>query len=314
MQFLKVLAPAKLNLGLQVIGRRPDGFHEIRTVMVTVSIFDRLAIAEGEDLSFHADDPRVSGAGNLVVAAATRLAAEAGTPPNARIELAKRIPIAAGLGGASSDAAATLVALNRLWGSPLSAERLSGLAAAVGSDVPFLLRGGAALVGGRGERIVPLRAAATIYVVVAAPRVVIPAKTATLYDRLRAADFGDGRVVESLAAGGLSDLTEAALANAFARPLYDLLPALPGLVNALRSAGAEVVALSGAGPAHYAPTGDLELAHDIARRLRRQVRSAADVFVCRTVAHGPIVTTRPSAQFSAGYPDAETSNGSRLAF
>jgi 4-diphosphocytidyl-2-C-methyl-D-erythritol kinase len=162
-----VLAPAKTNLFLRVLGRREDGYHDLESLVVPISLADRLDIHAASDphefrtLSFSLE---VSGApdivrgvpvdeSNLVLRAAKALADRAGVRGFADINLEKRIPTAAGLGGGSSDAAATLRALNDLWGTGLGEEELLSLAAEIGSDVPAMLRGDPVLVRGRGERV-----------------------------------------------------------------------------------------------------------------------------------------------------------------
>ena len=149
--------PAKVNLALEILGKREDGYHEISTVLQAIDLFDRLTVEDAADLSLATTDPALPvDDGNLVVRAARALGAAAGVRRGARIALDKRIPVAAGLGGGSSDAAATLVALNRLWGLRWSAGRLGELAVGLGMDVPFFLGRGRALATGRGERLEPL--------------------------------------------------------------------------------------------------------------------------------------------------------------
>jgi 4-diphosphocytidyl-2-C-methyl-D-erythritol kinase len=153
---LRAEAPAKINRELRVGARRPDGFHEIRSRFCTIDLSDQLEIEDAESLEITcAGLPLPEGESNLVARAAMSLAEELGIAPRARIRLEKRIPVGAGLGGGSADAAVTLLLLSKLWESPLSAAGLSNVAARVGSDVPFFLHGGEADVTGRGERVTP---------------------------------------------------------------------------------------------------------------------------------------------------------------
>jgi 4-diphosphocytidyl-2-C-methyl-D-erythritol kinase len=148
----------KVNLLLNILGRRADGFHELETVMQPVPFHDRLTFARGgHAVELTCGDPRlpVDGA-NLVHRAATVFRQAAGGTDGVRIHLEKCIPLAAGLGGGSGNAATTLLALNELFGGPLPATRLEEIAAALGSDIPFFLQAGPALATGRGERIEPL--------------------------------------------------------------------------------------------------------------------------------------------------------------
>ena len=148
---MEVLAPAKLNLFLEVLGRRPDGYHEVESLMVTVDLRDGLTFVDDPSgrITLSCDDPTLpTGAENLVMKAADRLRAEAGVARGAPIALGKAIPAQAGLAGGSSDAAATLVGLDRLWGlADPRPETLDELAAAIGSDVAFFLRGPGRLPG-----------------------------------------------------------------------------------------------------------------------------------------------------------------------
>jgi 4-diphosphocytidyl-2-C-methyl-D-erythritol kinase len=156
---MQLFASAKINLSLKILHRREDGFHEIDTLMAPLSLCDELTIEpneSGSGLVFSSDDSSLpAGEENLVVRAARVFFAEIKKEPRARIELRKKIPHGAGLGGGSSDAASTLLGLNELHGTPLSPARLTTLAAEVGSDVPFFLARGAARCRGRGEIVQP---------------------------------------------------------------------------------------------------------------------------------------------------------------
>lgn len=154
---LSASAPAKINRELRVGRIRPDGFHEVRSRMVSISLADRLRVETSDDLVFACDDPAVPGGReNIVVRAAERLAADAGVPARARITLEKRTPMGGGLGGGSADAAVTLRLLAALWGIDADTARRERLAAALGSDVPFFVTGGQADVTGRGEIVTPV--------------------------------------------------------------------------------------------------------------------------------------------------------------
>src|SRR5439155_13291328 len=154
-------AYAKLNLGLEVTGRRDDGYHEIVSVMKLVDLYDTLAFAPSDgEITVECDNPVLAAEGrsNLVWRAARLLRETARVEKGAVIELRKRIPLASGLGGGSSDAAATLRGLSQLWGKALPKDQMRNLATVLGSDVPFFLEGGTALVEGRGDRVIPLPA------------------------------------------------------------------------------------------------------------------------------------------------------------
>src|SRR5215204_1448307 len=221
-------APAKLNLGLEVIGRRDDGFHEIATIFLTIDLYDRLTLSPSADLELSCDDDALAGEDNLTLRALRLLRDETNRPGGARIDLGKRIPAASGLGGASSDAAAALLAGRELWQQDVSDARLHDLAAQLGSDVPFFLRGGCAVGRGRGDLLEPLPFPADFWFVVVVPDVRILAKTASLYSRLSKEDFSDGSLIATQAGRLRSGLVPdvSLLGNAFARPLYAMVPEL----------------------------------------------------------------------------------------
>jgi 4-diphosphocytidyl-2-C-methyl-D-erythritol kinase len=163
---LTVWAPAKVNLHLEVLGLRQDGFHELAMVMQSIDLVDVLRLSPTADgaITLSCDDPGLPvDGGNLIVKAASLLRSRAGLPElGVRMHLQKRIPVGAGLAGGSSDGAAALVGLNSLWGLGLSEQDLLELAARLGSDVPFCLAGGTQLCFGRGERLEPQDAAGAV--------------------------------------------------------------------------------------------------------------------------------------------------------
>lgn len=153
-----VWAPAKVNLFLEVLGKRADGYHDIATLMVAVRLFDTLVFREAAGLTLYCSDKRLSnGPDNLVLRAAKLLQDRTGCKKGARIRLVKRIPMAAGLAGGSTDAAATLAGLNRLWQLGLSTLDLAKLSAQIGSDMPFFFHTPAAWCVGRGEIVNPVK-------------------------------------------------------------------------------------------------------------------------------------------------------------
>ena len=194
----EVLAPAKLNLYLEVLGPRADGFHELETLLVPVRLYDQLrwtppaesdpAVAfrlrcQGERAAKSSSDQLI-GDENLVTRAVHLLAQRAGIEPRGCFELYQRIPLQAGMGGGSSDAAAALLLANAAWQLGYSRSRLAALAAELGSDVPFFLGRGAAICRGRGELVTPLPAIPPLHFVVVKPPVGI--STATLFSKLQA--------------------------------------------------------------------------------------------------------------------------------
>jgi 4-diphosphocytidyl-2-C-methyl-D-erythritol kinase len=149
---IQMKAYAKINLGLRIIAKRADGYHDIETILHRIDVYDELSFINGQTISFESDAPDLpSGEDNLCIRAARLLASHRGVKAGAHISLRKKIPAGAGLGGGSSDAAATLLGLNKLWGLDMKAGELLPLAAQLGSDVPYFLRDGTAYATGKGE-------------------------------------------------------------------------------------------------------------------------------------------------------------------
>lgn len=169
---MQILAPAKINLSLKILGRRNDSFHELDTLIAPVSLYDTIGIDQRPEkgIRFRCDDPSVpQGDDNLVVRAAKTFFETTKIEPAVLVELKKKIPHGAGLGGGSSDAASVLLALNDLFGTKLSRETLAEIAESLGSDVPFFLFQSAALCNGRGEIVVPVKLKAQFSIILLKP-------------------------------------------------------------------------------------------------------------------------------------------------
>lgn len=264
----RIQACAKLNLGLRVLYRRPDGYHELRTIFQTISLADRLemtwAPARATSIAMEGT-PEI--ADNLAERAARLVLEAAGRTGEVRIRLRKNIPAGAGLGGGSSDAAAVLLALPVLAGIRIPAEQLAGLGAALGSDVPFFLYGGTALGLGRGEELYPLPDQAAEQALLIAPA--IHSSTAEAYRDL-SATLGPGGFTSGSgqpAAGGLTNIAlqnklnsfqsgawgqiKSSIINDFEPVVLARYPALGEIRERLRRAGATCVAMTGSGSAIF---------------------------------------------------------------
>jgi 4-diphosphocytidyl-2-C-methyl-D-erythritol kinase len=271
-------APAKLNLGLAIVGRRVDGYHKLVTLMTTLALADTVRVEPADDLSLVCDDPRLpTGDDNLCLRAARSLRGATGTAAGARITLTKRIPIAAGLGGGSSDAAATLVALDALWGTRVPDDVLLHLGKSLGADVPFALYGGTMLARGIGD-VLTLAASPDAWVVLIVPRAEIARKTAALYGALDERDFSMGTAVAQQAARLRrgEPISPELLGNAFLAPLERLAPVVAETRHLMESLGAPAF-LSGSGPTLYALRADLADATTCADRLRGALDATAIV-------------------------------------
>lgn len=255
-----VLAPAKLNLFLEVVGKRGDGYHDIESVFLQIDLADELTIepAEGGGIVLECDDPSLPvDDANLVVRAARLLARETGTGEGARFRLRKRIPHGSGLGGGSSDAAAALRLANRLWRTGLSDAELERLGLALGSDVPFFFHGGLCLCRGRGEDITPLPPCpGELRLGAALPA--IHSDTAAAYRGLRLPGPAERRSVDAFVRALAAGDVEAMAAAAFNRFSATVFAALPGLEETRRRLARELphgpwLSGSGAGMWFFAP-------------------------------------------------------------
>jgi 4-diphosphocytidyl-2-C-methyl-D-erythritol kinase len=268
---LEVQTSAKVNLALEVLSKRSDGYHEIATVMQAVDLFDRLTLEAAPTLSLEVDDPALpTDEGNVIIRAAMLLRNDAGFKSGARIRLRKRIPVAAGLGGGSSDAAATLWGLNRLWGLHWPRARLAELAAQVGMDVPFFLSGGLMLATGRGEFLTPLPDSGAYALVLVNPGVGMP--TREVYQRVppgwQADTAGTQRLIAALKAHSARQLA-AALTNNLEGFVTPSLPVVDRMKAALVAAGALGAVMSGSGPTVFGVARSLDHARQIRRRVNR---------------------------------------------
>ena len=279
---LTARAYAKVNLTLEALSKRDDGYHSIASVVQTIDLCDDLRFAPSDRLTLRCSVPSLESPDNLALRAASLLKEHTGYSGGAEIHLEKHIPMAAGLGGGSSDAAATLVALNELWGLGLSREELTPLAASLGSDVPFFLTGGTAMMEGRGEVVRRLPSMAASHLVLLVPPDDVPSKTATLYRHLTPSHYTDGSVSARLAASieaGKGPRDEA-LFNVFEAVAPQVFPSLEAHRRALLEAGAGVSHLTGSGPTLFALCGSAEDAASLAGRLRS---AGHKPYVARTV-------------------------------
>ncbi|WP_346621701.1 4-(cytidine 5'-diphospho)-2-C-methyl-D-erythritol kinase [Blastococcus montanus] len=300
-----VRAPAKINVHLGVGPLRADGFHELRTVYLAVSLFDSVTVRPADGLSLTvsgegagvADGPgQVPGdRTNLVWRAAELLAEHAGVRPDAAMSVAKSIPVAAGLAGGSADAAAALVALDALWDTRAGRDELLRLAAQLGSDVPFGLVGGIALGVGRGEEVSPVLAGGRWHWVlgIAGDGLSTPAVYGEL-DRLRAAGRAPevteptpaDPVLAALRAGSPADVG-AALVNDLQPAALSLRPDLRRALRAAADAGAVAALVSGSGPTVAALAADEQGAVRLAAEL-----AGAGVFRTVRAVTGPVPGAR----------------------
>jgi 4-diphosphocytidyl-2-C-methyl-D-erythritol kinase len=251
---ISIPAFAKINWSLRVLGKRADGYHEIDTTLQTISLHDNLTCSTLNDsrIQFWCDDRSIpSDETNLVWRAASTLRKQYSIARGVKIRLEKRIPNEAGLGGGSSDAAATLMALAHLWEIETSGQELLEIAASLGSDIPFFFFGGAARASGRGECVEPLGDAAEQHLLIIKPNVHV--STANAYNSLNspALTSSDAKpiLLRSQASDDSASLDLNALHNDFEAVVFQLEPEIERARNALLKSGARAAMLCGSGSA-----------------------------------------------------------------
>jgi len=291
---ITIKAPAKINLFLDVLGKRRDGYHEIRSLVMPVSLHDTLRFEKrrsGISASIAAECrfrgiPWAFSMGsrnnNLILRAAELFRKHTGCRKGAAIRLTKRIPIGAGLGGGSADAAAVLTGLNRLWQTGLSSIELMEIGARVGCDVPALIHGGAILMEGRGETITPIEDAKgdKIYMLLVYPGFAI--STCDIYQRYdcRAKSSQNSTVPETkfhLVLEGIRNnsakLIGKGLFNALQETVFNKYPLLEIIKNRLEKAGAEHIQLTGSGSTVFVLLNKRSEGEKLAKLIRRQIES-----------------------------------------
>jgi 4-diphosphocytidyl-2-C-methyl-D-erythritol kinase len=278
---LEIKAPAKINLTLEVLGKREDGFHNITSVMQTIDLCDSLIISEGSEITLDIDtaslpewdglrNPGVSFniENNLVFRAAELLRQKTGYRGGTKIDLKKIIPSAAGLGGGSSDAAATLKGLNSLWSLGLKAGELSAIGAELGSDIPFFIYGGTGLAEGRGEKITLLISLLEMWVVLLVPFMGIPQKTKTLYSHIGREQYTNGDITGIMVRSIDSNADNIACWNVFTGMYPALFPESGQYFQQFQNAGVSFFQVCGSGPALFTLTPHYDDAVKIAGKLR----------------------------------------------
>ncbi len=286
MKSITLLAPAKINLSLSITGRRPDGYHLIRSVMQAVTLFDTVKVTRtaGNEISVRCDRPEIPcGKDNIAYRAAEQFFSAVGIPVSGlEIEIKKQIPSQAGLGGGSADGAAVLFALNRLFQAELPADRLQQIGLSVGADVPFFLIGGTALAEGIGELLSPVCPLPDCNIVISKPPVSVSTPAAyQAFDRsgCTAADASDALI----AALSQKNLVTAArnIHNIFEQLLS--LPEVSALKSILLSNGALQAAMSGSGSAVY---GIFHDRHQAEKAFAACRTLNSETFLCRPYTAG----------------------------
>ena len=274
---------AKINLGLDIVGKRPDGYHEVNMVMQSIALADEIELLPAEKISVTTDQADIpDGQDNLAWKAAMLLAEKYGHKPNVQIRIRKNIFSAAGLAGGSADAAAVLRGLNRLWQLVLSAEELEALAAELGSDVPFCIRGGTAAATGRGEILEPLADMPETWLVLAKPRISV--STAWAYQNFRNEDVitrPDITAMKKAIKNSDKQGIIASMGNVLESVTCKAYAEIDAIKEIMLANGAEISLMSGSGPTVFCFVDSEVSGEHIAAVLRKQF--AIDIELTKTL-------------------------------
>jgi 4-diphosphocytidyl-2-C-methyl-D-erythritol kinase len=270
---MQILAPAKINLSLRILNRRPDGFHEIETLISPISLYDKIDIEkQSRWIDFSCDDPTISsGDDNLVVRAAKLFFERAKIKSGVSIKLEKKIPHGAGLGGGSSDAAATVRTLNRLFETKLSREKLAELASTIGSDVPFFLFESAAICKARGEIVEPTKLKEKLSILLLKPAFSVA--TAWAYSRWQDSKTLSEISYEAQKFGGQS------FVNDLERPVFEKFIFLAQLKTwLLKQSEVGAALMSGSGSTVFAVLREKANGDSLAERVRKELDR--EIWIC----------------------------------
>jgi len=275
---IEMLAPAKLNLLLRITGQRADGYHELVSIFVPVGLYDTLKISKlGRGLEVYWSGRELpKGQDNLVNRAAVSFFEKTGIRKGAKIMAVKKIPLASGLGGGSSDAAATLKGLNQLWGNPLSNGDLKGVALSLGADVPFFLLQRPAIARGIGEILQPIRDFPSFWYVIVSPNLMV--STAWAYETIKFKLTNEEiqNIIKN-SKKAISNISEL-LSNDLERVTLGKYPFLYSIKDTLIRLGARGALMSGSGPSLFGVFDSAKKAHEAGKILARQWKKG-DVFV-----------------------------------
>ena len=274
-------AYAKINLGLDVVRRLPNGYHEVRMIMQNVGIYDVLTFAKAEEgILLQVDNQEIPADGNNLICKAAKLLLEtAGIQGGVRITLEKNIPIAAGMAGGSTDAAAAFLGINELYEIGYDIEQLKALGVKIGADVPYCIQGGTALAEGIGEVLSELPAPPACHLLVAKPEINVSTKF--VYENLRANELEyhpdiDG-MIKALEMGDLKGITDR-LGNVLETVTVPAYPIIQEIKGVMLAAGAENALMSGSGPTVFGIFTNKDQAEAAAEAIRK-AELAKQVFV-----------------------------------
>lgn len=283
MKEIKVISPAKVNLYLDILARRRDGYHEIETIIQVIDLCDEVTLREREkgiEVSCQKEGVP-EGKGNLAYRAAQLILQETKLRKGVEIEINKNIPAAAGLGGGSSNGAATLVGLNELWNLNLPRRTLIELASSLGMDVPFFIQGGRAIAKGKGDELTPLKGWSPFWLILVIPEFRVSTKCA--YQSLKLGlTKGESQIkiaLKHLEVGDLSSI----LYNKFQEVMEKKYPRLKMIKERLKSLGTSAASMSGSGSAIFGIAGSRQEAEKIGELIKQEEK---EVYVAKTLKGG----------------------------
>jgi 4-diphosphocytidyl-2-C-methyl-D-erythritol kinase len=279
---ITIEAPAKLNLTLEILGKRSDGYHEIKSVAQTINLCDTLSFTDEDNLVYTSNSPDWHAEKSLVSGAVALVMRKTGYDGGAAIHVEKRIPLMAGLGGDSSDAAAVLQGLNRLWKLRFTKRELAEMAAELGSDVPFFIYGGTCLMEGRGEKITSLPAILHRWIVLVVPGIArTPDKTKNAYAQIQRNHYSNGKITDRMVTDirTRQEFDDTRLFNTFENIFFSSGNGLSSQRNHILHTGVSHCHLAGSGPGLFTLFNDRKQAEELFIFLGKK---GMDVFLTET--------------------------------
>ena len=279
---ITIEAPAKLNLTLEILGKRSDGYHELKSIAQTINLCDTLSFTDEDNLVFTGNSTDWHAEKSLVSGAVALLMRKTGYDGGAAIHVEKRIPLMAGLGGDSSDAAAVLQGLNRLWKLRFTKRELAEMAAELGSDVPFFIYGGTCLMEGRGEKITSLPAILHHWIVLVVPGIArTPDKTKNAYAQIQRNHYSNGKITDKMVTEikTRQEFDDTRLFNTFENIFFTSGNGLSSQRNHILHTGVSHCHLAGSGPGLFTLFNDRKQAEELFILLGKK---GMDVFLTET--------------------------------
>ena len=254
MDTLTLKSYGKINLALEVTNKRSDGYHNLFSVMQTIELHDKITFIESSEILVESDNESINKLGNIITKTINLLKDYSKTKKGISVYLEKKIPVSSGLGGGSSNAAVVLNVLNKLWDLKITPSTLQELSASIGSDVPFFMKGGTALIQDRGNNVLQLHKIRKLWILLVPEKNLMSNKTQNVYNNLKASNFSDGsntlKLKNTIEAN--QKISNSSMLNSLKEAAMDLFPNLEKTEATMIQSGAKAVHLSGSGPTLFA--------------------------------------------------------------